>query len=506
MAVNIGDRITDGTVVWEVKKAIPDTTNNNIPNASASTAGLMTAAQHQSIVDMYRNYVYYRAVLPYQSTVLRYTGSTQTPTWTGFDSSKMEISTEGGTRSATAVGTYDIIINSKGSYTWPDTNASGGRVFNWSIQKALTTITVNKSTVTLNYKTTSTTVTITRNGDGAIQIDNVDSSVASTSLSGTTLTITRGSKEGTTTIYIRTNASTNYEASTEDAVIRVTNDFYIPLEECTIAQAKTIIDSGKAAQYWNVGDVLPVTLNGTANGTTFSNKQSYAFILGFDHNSLLEGSNKVHFGLFKTKVGSIYKASCLANAFGMTAWNNSANNAGGWASSNMRTTIMNQILAILPSDLQNIISSQTKYTDNMGAYQSSLPNDYDSMVPSQKRNAIDTLQRNAVTTTSDKLFLLSVYEVVGEDTVVDDINPYEKIYTKQYAYYANGNDKIRYNESDGTTAEAWWTRSVESALTSGNVFNIYQDLTQDAEVGKIAANTMSGIGIAPAFVIAKASS
>ena len=36
---------------------------------------------------------------------------------------------------------------------------------------------------------------------------------------------------------------------------------------------------------------------------TFSNETYYAFILGFDHNSLYEGTNKLHMAFGKTADG-----------------------------------------------------------------------------------------------------------------------------------------------------------------------------------------------------------
>ena len=65
-----------------------------------------------------------------------------------------------------------------------------------------------------------------------------------------------------------------------------------------------ITQAGKAASYWNVGDQKAVTLNGTVDLVTFSNETYYAFIIGFDHNSTYEGTNKLHMMFGKTSGGT----------------------------------------------------------------------------------------------------------------------------------------------------------------------------------------------------------
>ena len=61
-----------------------------------------------------------------------------------------------------------------------------------------------------------------------------------------------------------------------------------------------------------------------------------------------------------------------------------------------------------------------------------------------------------ISATIDYLPLLAEFEIFGKRTYA---NSYEKNYQAQYAYYANGNSKVKYKHSDATAAAAWWSRS-----------------------------------------------
>lgn len=65
-----------------------------------------------------------------------------------------------------------------------------------------------------------------------------------------------------------------------------------------------VTQAGKAASYWNVGDQKAVTLNGAFDGIDYSGQVCNAFILGFDHNSAIEGYQKIHVMLGKSNSGN----------------------------------------------------------------------------------------------------------------------------------------------------------------------------------------------------------
>ena len=120
----------------------------------------------------------------------------------------------------------------------------------------------------------------------------------------------------------------------------------------TPEEIQAVAQSGQAANYWAVGDMVPITLNGTVGNLTFSNETYYAFIIGFDHNSSIEGSNTIHFQFGKTSAGvdiafvDGYYGLSGGSGFGM---NSSESNSGGWKSCRMRTTICPAFKSAMPS-------------------------------------------------------------------------------------------------------------------------------------------------------------
>ena len=66
------------------------------------------------------------------------------------------------------------------------------------------------------------------------------------------------------------------------------------------AKIREVSDKGDGANYWSIGDCKEVTLNGKVGLLSLSNYTTYAFIIGFNHNSSLEGVNRIHFQFAKT--------------------------------------------------------------------------------------------------------------------------------------------------------------------------------------------------------------
>lgn len=65
---------------------------------------------------------------------------------------------------------------------------------------------------------------------------------------------------------------------------------------------KSVSDAGQGASYWSIGDRKAVTLNGTVGALTLSNATTYVFIIGFNHNSSVEGTNRIHFQIGRAHV------------------------------------------------------------------------------------------------------------------------------------------------------------------------------------------------------------
>lgn len=248
---------------------------------------------------------------------------------------------------------------------------------------------------------------------------------------------------------------------------------------------KSVSDAGQGANYWSVGDRKAVTLNGTVGKLSLSNFTTYAFIIGFNHNSSVEGANRIHFQLAKTALSGGTDVALCDSSYGSSvsttgyfSMNSSRTNSGGWASSQMRTNICGTsltsysgtIIAVIPAALRAVLKSVTKYTDNTGN---------------------SSTAASAVTATTDYFFLLSEKEVFGS---ISYANTNEGNKQAQYAYYSAGNSKIKYNHSSTSSAVYWWLRS-PSAGTSTIFVNVYTDGTVHN------SNAYYSRGFAPGFCV-----
>ena len=211
------------------------------------------------------------------------------------------------------------------------------------------------------------------------------------------------------------------------------------LSACTPEEIQAIAQSGLASSYWSVGDKIGIALSGTVGYLSLSGTY-YAFIIGFNHNSSREGSGTIHFQFGKTSGGVdiafIDSNYWDINKTGGFTMNTSKSNSGGWASCYMRSTICPAFLSTMPTAWQNVIKACTKFSDNTGG-------------------GSDTA--NYVTATSDKIWLLSEFEVSG---VRKYANSAEQNYQKQYDYYKNGNSTVKYRHTDTANTAFYWLRSV----------------------------------------------
>lgn len=289
-----------------------------------------------------------------------------------------------------------------------------------------------------------------------------------------TVTATQGGQTATGTVNV--TASTNYSITLSFVDDVLNNNDWDTISEVSSA--------GEAANYWSVGDRKQVTLNGTVGSCSFSNYSTYAFIIGFNHNSSREGSNKIHFQLAKTALSgganicftdSSYNSTGSSAAFRM---NTSNTNSGGWEDSYMRnnicgtskTSTSGRFMGAIPSALRNALKSVTKYTDNTG-------------------NA--STSSSAVTATTDYIFLLSEYEVFGSCSIA---NSNEASRQQQYAYYSAGNSKVKYRHTSTSSTATWWLRSAYRN-NSINFAIVYTD-------GYVSnGSAIISLGVAPGFCV-----
>ena len=156
---------------------------------------------------------------------------------------------------------------------------------------------------------------------------------------------------------------------------------------------------------WVVGNQKAMTINGA----------DYVIdIIGKGHDDYADGSGKAPL--------TFQLHDCYADRKMMNGGNT---NSGGWTSCDMRSTHLPAILALMPTEVQNGIQEVNKLTS-------------------------EGSRSTTISTTADKLFLLSEIEIFGNITYSASGEG------TQYDYYKAGNSKVKkYNGS----ALIWWERS-----------------------------------------------
>lgn len=362
----------------------------------------------------------------------------------------------------------------------------------WSVSATLNGQTSNTQSVSVkdSYAVTltffSATITVTVDSGASVALKKNGTTIQTKTSTGTavftvtetdtyTVEATKSSQTVSGTVNV-VSGTTSY-ALTLSFVSSTLND-----NDWSVIQS--VSDAGKGASYWSIGDRKAITLNGTVGALTLSSVTTYAFIIGFNHNSSAEGTNRIHFQLAKTALsGGTDVALCdssynsQVSTTGYFSMNSSATNSGGWASSQMRSKICGTslssysgtILAVIPAALRAVLKSVTKYTNNTGK----------------------STAASAVTATTDYFFLLSEYEVFGS---ISYANSNESSKQAQYSYYSAGNSKVKYKHSATSTAVYWWLRS-PNASSSANFVRVDADGT----VGHNGASYSTGF--APGFCV-----
>ena len=317
---------------------------------------------------------------------------------------------------------------------------------------------------------------------GRIKV-NVDSGAVVTATKGSD-TVTGTSVDGSVTLKVRSDGTWTLSATKDGVTSPVTKDVDVPqevtlyildptLNNNTWAAIHGAADASKGNSLWAVGDRKSVALSGTAGGKTWSDTY-WVYIIGFDHNSAKEGIG-IAFQGFKTAQTSGIDIALVGVNYGSTGTtgfviNQSQTNVGGWNGSYAYKTIMPQIKAIFPSDLQAVIRTTTLYTDNTGNSSTSASN---------------------VTSNENEIYYLAEYEVFGSTSYA---NTNEAAQQAQYDYYKAGNSKVKYRSDSAGTTAGWWLRS-PGRSGSGNFCSV-------AASGSAYSSAANGSnGAAPAFKV-----
>lgn len=170
------------------------------------------------------------------------------------------------------------------------------------------------------------------------------------------------------------------------------------------AGIKRIVDAHKASDYIASGDQFSVLLS---NGET----------LIFKANVDTYGEGEVDF----------IPTYCMETLHRMNA---SDTNAGGWAGCEMRSYLNNTVFALLPADLQAVISEKAvKVTAGS--------------------------QQNALVTSNDKIWLPAEYEIFGARTYSGSV---EDAVHRQYPIFTDQASRVRTQGANGAACN-WWESS-----------------------------------------------
>lgn len=382
--------------------------------------------------------------IPSQKNTLVYNGTDQSPEWNNYDPNKMIWS---GTKSRDNAGIYNSYFTPKDNYKWSDGTSKTIEIF-WTIDKAVGSLSIDKTSIDLTVTHNVDTITVIRPGDGIISATSSNTNIATVSITYSAITVT-GIGSGDAIITINVAEGSNYYAPSAMTCSVNVSLINSTLADNTPAQIQAAAKQGIAQNYWSVGDKIPITLNGTV-GRLELNGTYYAFILGFNHNADIEGNNTIHFMFGKTEDGTKdicfvddrYDDNTAVSPSGTESWfkmNHINATSGGWKDSFMRNNICSTFINLMPVAWQNVITSCTKYTDNKG-------------------NSSSTTSKAPITATQDYIFIPSEFEIFG---VRSYANENEQNYQAQYAYYQNGSSKQKNKYNSTSEPVVWWTRSLK---------------------------------------------
>lgn len=406
-----------------------------------------------------------------------YNGNSQGPTITGLDTSNTVVT--GAT--ATDAGTYTLTIELKDKSTmmWDDiTNAD--LIYTYTINKATPTISLSKTSVTLNSSTTSTTVTVTKSlsGAGDVTATSSNTSIATVSVSGDTLTISSKNTTGTATISVYTASNSNCNQSATSS-ISVTCSFtpkktFAAATDAEIAQMVAAADAGEIDLYedcgWRVGQehvirIGSISASGSYRGYSWSVGESQSSNLQITLVLLHRGGYQLvtpvknKQGRSRTECSFVVGFKhCFPNQGYM---NSSSTNSGSWEASARRSWCNGGISQAM-SNWTSLYSSFKQFYCITGT-------------------SNGTAAGGSNITTQDYFALPAEKEVYGS-RVVSTTNEANALV--QFTYYETSSNRIKRSESSsGTTSTnvSWWERSPGSGnttmfcriYTNGNPLNIY---------------------------------
>ena len=278
--------------------------------------------------------------VPTVSGTLTYDGTSQSPVWSGYDTTKMTI---GGQTSGVNAGAYTATFTPKTNYEWTDGTTAAKEVV-WNIGKAVPVLTVSPTSVELTSDSDTKTSAVTYNGDGTLSVQSQSSGIATATISGTTVTI-KGVSTGDTTVTVNASAGANYQA--KSASISVSADIGpvgVSFATDSWETIAAVAENGTASQFYSIGDTKDITLSGIGTMTLE--------IADFDHDYLSSSTSASKAGI------SMITRDLLPNTRQM---NSSNTNSGGFPASALYGYLNGTILNALPSDLRSALKTTYKW-------------------------------------------------------------------------------------------------------------------------------------------------
>lgn len=348
--------------------------------------------------------------------------------------------------------------------------SSGTCTCNVTTAKATPTLTLSAESVNLTAVAPTATVTVTTNSTGTISVNSSDVSICTATVNKKNVTISAVTR-GTSNITVTVDESNNFLTVSKKLPVDINHWAINMLEGRTLKQLQTLIKNGHAPSLFQKGDYFDITFPSQIdldNGYSIPANSTWRVVcIGIDHNSDIEGYNRLHFAICKS-TDNVYTAFYFKNL------DNVENARRGWKDTTMREWLNNTFYNALPTDLKNVISPCTKFTDNTG------------------QGASDV----SVTPLSDKIWLLSEAEVVSGTVYA---NPYEAAKQEQYEFFKNGNmfSSGVYNQT-GEPSSGVWTRSLTYDNTDVYCCRIYFN----GRGGVDWIGPMNDICVMPCFTIA----
>ena len=459
------------------------------------------------------------ASVPTQTGSLTYNGSAQSPTWSGYDASKMTL---GGTTSSTNTGSHTATFTPKANYQWSDGDTSGKSAV-WTIGRAtISTVPSQSGSLTYtgspqspswsNYDSGKMTLggthsatnagsyqatfTPTANyqwsggGTGGKNVSwSIGKAAGSLTLNRASLTLNNSTKSGTITVTrpgdgVVTASSDNNgiaKVSVSGTTVTVTAIAY---GSATIT-VNVAAGTNHTAPSSKTCAVTVNLFNATLNSNTWAAVKA-ASDAGDAASVWSVGDTKTI--RLNGAVGNFSFSNQSVDAF-IVGFNHNSSKEGGQRTHFAIGKISGKLVALCDNQYSNeqtttgYFNMNTSRTNaggwngsnmrknvlgNTGTPSSPPSNTLMAALPSDLRAVMKPVTKytdntgNAsnnpgnVTATTDYLWLFAEFEVFGTWYYA---NQYEQNHQAQYAYWKSGNPRVAYRHSSTGTAVWWWLRS-----------------------------------------------